>query len=43
MMKKFKEWLWKTDEEGISNFDAITMAVVMTIAWACVIVPLALR
>jgi hypothetical protein len=42
-MKKFKEWLWKTDEEGISNFDAITTAVVMFIAWGCVIIPLALR
>lgn len=42
-MKKFKEWLWKTNEEGISNFDAITIAVVMCIAWGCVIIPLALR
>ena len=30
-MSKFKEWLWKTDEEGISNFDAITIVAVMII------------
>ena len=39
-MKKFKEWLWRTNEEGVSNFDAITMMVVVSLAW---ILPLALR
>lgn len=43
MMKKFKEWLWKTDEEGVSNFDAITMAIIMTIAWTGIIIAIALR
>lgn len=42
-MKKFKEWLWKTNEEGISNFDDITMTAVMCIVWGCIIIPLALR
>lgn len=37
-MNKFKAWLWKSDEEGISNFDAITMCLWFLIAWSLVII-----
>jgi hypothetical protein len=33
MKHKIKEWLMKSDEEGITNFDAICMAVWNLIAW----------
>ena len=33
-MNKFKAWLWKCDDEGISNFDAICMFIWGCLAWA---------
>lgn len=33
-MNKFKKWLWKADEEGITNFDAITMFILNLLAWS---------
>lgn len=32
-MKRFKEWLQTADEEGLTGFDAICMAVWNLIAW----------
>ena len=37
-MNKFKEWLWKTDDEGVSNFDVITMAIITIVAYGLSIV-----
>lgn len=42
-MQKFKAWLCKTDDEGVSNLDAITTAILMTIAWGLIIGALVLR
>lgn len=42
-MNKFKQWLWKCDEEGISNFDAITMFLWNLLAWSLLIIYLADR
>lgn len=41
-MNKFKEWLWKTDDEGISNFDVITMATIMIVVYGLIIAHAAL-
>ena len=32
-MNKFKAWFWKSDEEGITNFDAICMFIWNCLAW----------
>ena len=36
-MQKFKAWLYKTDDEGVSNLDTITTVVLLTIVWVFVI------
>lgn len=36
-MNKFKAWLWKTNDEGISNFDAITIIVTVAITFGGII------
>ena len=33
-MNKFKAWLWKCDDEGISSFDFICMFIWNCLAWA---------
>jgi hypothetical protein len=38
MKEKIKAWLWKSDEEGISNFDFICMFIWNCLAWAPMII-----
>lgn len=37
MKEKIKNWLWKSDEEGITNFDAVCMFLYHLIAWSIVL------
>jgi hypothetical protein len=38
MKETFKTWLWKSDEEGITNFDFITMFLWNLMAWSLPII-----
>lgn len=37
-MKKFKEWLWKSDDDGVTNLDAICMFFWNLMAWFILII-----
>lgn len=38
MKEKIKAWLWKSDEEGISNLDFICMFIWNCLAWTPMII-----